>query len=236
MTRITNIFCEACGGPGTIVTADGWNLCMEHFTLPKPSRKRFDRRTGEAIPLPAGSPPDEPLLVRSEEVRPTCYLTSADVSSVARLGHWGPAGTGESRRWMEEYVPGWDWKGVTDAIRRVGAFHKPTPHGGYLDKAFVGVLLSSAGEVTLDDGSLEHPLKTARLAAGEKRPPAPPRRIFSNRYNYGRPFCELCGSDGGCVTPDGWSTCIDHFDTDKPASPLFDRRSGDPIGPPELIS
>jgi hypothetical protein len=231
MTTFTDIFCEACGEPGRIVSADGWNLCMEHFMLPKPSRKRFDRRTGEAIPLPQGESPDEPLLVLAEEVRPSCYLTSADVSAVARQGHWGLAASGDSRRWMEEFFPGWGWKEITDAIRRVGAFHKPKMHGGYLDRSYVGCLLSSAREVTLDDGSLDHPLKAARLAAGEERPPAPPRRIFSNRYHYGRPFCELCGSDGGCVTPDGWSTCIDHFDVEKPTHPLFERRTGEPIDP-----
>lgn len=229
MTAVTNIFCEACGGPGRIVSADGWNLCMEHFMLPTPSRKRFDRRTGTPIPLPEGAPPDEPLLVLAEEVRPSCYLTSADVSAVARHRHWKRAASGELRRWMQERVPGWRWKEIVDALSLVGAFRSPEMFGGHLDRAYVGVLLTSSREVILDDGSLDHPLKAARSAAGEERPPAPPRRIFSNRYHYGRPFCEICGSDGGCITPEGWSTCIDHFDVEKPSRPMFDRRTSDPI-------
>ena len=172
MGSFTNIYCEACGQPGDILSADGWNTCHPHAVLPKPSRKRFDRTSGEAIPLPPGAPPDEPMQQVPFGARSVVYLTSADVSAVAGQGHWGLAASGDSRRWMAEYFPGWHWKDITDAIRRVDAFRKPGMHGGYLDRAYVGVLLSSTGVVTLDDGLLEHPLKTARLAAGESRPPA----------------------------------------------------------------
>ena len=232
MTLVTNRYCEACGGPGMIVSADGWNLCMEHFMLPKPSMKRFDRRTGEPIPRPEGAAIDEPLLVLADEVRPSCYLTSADVSAIARHRHWKRATNSELRRWMWECVPGWHWKEITDAISLLGAFRTPGTFGGHLDRAYVGVLLSNSREVILDDGSLEHPLKAARLAAGEERPPVRRRRIFSNRYGNSRLFCEVCGAQGGCITPDQWSTCIDHFDVDKPTHPLFDRRAGEPIEPP----
>lgn len=91
------------------------------------------------------------------------YLTSADVSTIARQGHWIGAGTGESRRFMDANFPGWTWFEIVHALRDAGVFHKPEPHGGYLDRALIGVLITSDGSVTPDDGSLVHPLKTARL-------------------------------------------------------------------------
>ena len=87
MGSFTNIYCEACGQRGDILSADGWNTCMVHYVLAKPSRKRFDRVTGEAIPLPAGAPPDEPLQQLPNGARAAVYLTSADVSAVAGQGH-----------------------------------------------------------------------------------------------------------------------------------------------------
>jgi hypothetical protein len=59
---------------------------------------------------------------------------------------------------------------------------------------------------------------------------------MSSRYDYWRPRCEACDEEGGCVTSDGWRTCLAHFASEMPAHRLFDRRTGDPIGPPERIS
>ena len=237
MGSFTNIYCEACGQLGDILSADGWNTCMVHYVLAKPSRKRFDRVTGEAIPLPAGAPPDEPLQQLPNGARAAVYLTSADVSAVAGQGHWGLAASGGSRRWMAEYFPGWHWKNITDAIRRVDAFRKPGMHGGYLDRAYAGVLLSSTAVATLDDGSLEHPLKTARLVAGEKRPPARPstpvaaddgrnsRSSATNPGSYASRFCEVCGVRSGGVHR-GWTVCNAHVGIELPDAPLFDGRTG----------
>ena len=165
------------------------------------------------------------------------YLTSADVSAVAGQGHWGLAASGGSRRWMAEYFPGWHWKNITDAIRRVDAFRTPGMHGGDLDRAYAGVLLSSTAVATLDDGSLEHPLKTARLAAGEKRPPARPstpvaaddgrngRSSATNPGSYASRFCEVCGVRSGGVHR-GWTVCNAHVGIELPDAPLFDGRTG----------
>lgn len=241
MAIFTNVYCEACGQPGDILSADGWNTCHLHTVHRRPSRKRFDRTSGEAIPLPPGAPPDELLQQVPYGARSAAYLTSADVSAVARQGHWGLAASGESRRWMAEHFPGWHWKDITDAIRRVDAFRKPGMHGGYLDRAYVGVLLSSTGVVTLDDGSLEHPLKIARLAAGEKRPPAHSsarvvaddgrngRSSATNPGSYANHFCEVCGLRCGGVDR-GWTVCNAHVGIELPDAPLFDGRTGARLG------
>lgn len=99
--------------------------------------------------------------------RPDLYLTAADVSAIARQGHWIGAGSGESRRFMEAAFPGWTWSEVVHALKDAGVFRMPEQHGGHLDRAFVGVILTGAGDVTPDDGSLVHPLKTARLDHGD---------------------------------------------------------------------
>ena len=70
MSVFTNQFCEACGGPGTVLSSDGWNLCMPHFVTARPSRKHFDRVTGEPIPAPPGAPADEPLSALGLRVPP----------------------------------------------------------------------------------------------------------------------------------------------------------------------
>lgn len=53
---------------------------------------------------------------------------------------------------------------------------------------------------------------------------------MTTRYNYKRPFCEVCGSrDGGSVSVEGWNTCVEHFRVPKPAEPLFDWNTGERI-------
>ena len=48
-----------------------------------------------------------------------------------------------------------------------------------------------------------------------------------SRWDFKRPFCEVCGSpNGGSVSVEGWNTCFDHFRTSKPANPVFDWRTG----------
>lgn len=60
----------------------------------------------------------------------------------------------------------------------------------------------------------------------------PPSKRPLNRWNYERPFCEVCGADPGpYYSVEGWSTCDDHFRAPKPARPLFDARTGIRLGP-----
>lgn len=47
-----------------------------------------------------------------------------------------------------------------------------------------------------------------------------------NRYDFNRPFCEVCGKTGGWYTQDGWQTCEEHWRSPKPEKPVFDSHSG----------
>lgn len=55
---------------------------------------------------------------------------------------------------------------------------------------------------------------------------------MGSKHDYRRPYCEICGAQGGCYTPDGWRTCSAHLRAQKPEHPLFDYVTGEPI-PPE---
>jgi hypothetical protein len=51
-----------------------------------------------------------------------------------------------------------------------------------------------------------------------------------SRWDFKRPFCEVCGShNGGSVSVEGWNTCVEHFRVPKPAEPLFDWSTGQRI-------
>ena len=54
-----------------------------------------------------------------------------------------------------------------------------------------------------------------------------------SRFDFQRPFCEVCGTVGPSVSVEGWSTCNEHFRSPKPAVPLFDWRTGVRLGPYE---
>ena len=53
---------------------------------------------------------------------------------------------------------------------------------------------------------------------------------MSSKYDYNRTYCELCGDLGAHLSEEAWWTCSDHFRTPKPGRPLFNSRTGEPIG------
>jgi len=50
-----------------------------------------------------------------------------------------------------------------------------------------------------------------------------------SRWDFKRPFCEVCGKTGGWYAQEGWSTCEEHWRIPKPAKPLFDWSTGERI-------
>ena len=40
-----------------------------------------------------------------------------------------------------------------------------------------------------------------------------------SRWDFKRPFCEVCGKTGGWYTQEGWRTCEEHWGP-KPDSPV----------------
>ena len=51
------------------------------------------------------------------------------------------------------------------------------------------------------------------------------------KFNYRRPYYEVCGRIGPNISKEGWWTCFDHFDAEKPELPNFDSVTGEPIDP-----
>lgn len=71
--RFTNLYCEACGRLGDVLSADGWNTCVRHFLRRSPSWRRFDRTSGEPLPLPEPPPSSIELVPppsRADDHRP----------------------------------------------------------------------------------------------------------------------------------------------------------------------
>jgi hypothetical protein len=52
---------------------------------------------------------------------------------------------------------------------------------------------------------------------------------MKSKYDFKRPFCQICGLTGGWYTQDGWITCEEHYSIPKPALPLYDSVTGDVI-------
>jgi len=50
---------------------------------------------------------------------------------------------------------------------------------------------------------------------------------------YYNSFCEVCGRVGRRVTVDGWTTCNEHFDSEKPKAPIYNWHNGEPLKPGE---
>lgn len=88
------------------------------------------------------------------------YLSAHDVKRVAHYGHFIPAGRGWTRDFMHKNFPGWSWGELMWAIRSSGLYRPNDGHGGKLDPSYVGLVVTRT-EVFPDDGTLEHPLKTA---------------------------------------------------------------------------
>ena len=93
------------------------------------------------------------------------YFTADDVRELAHYGHSIPMGRGFTRDFMNDRYPGWQRGQLMNVLRRADLYVKNEGHGGRIAEGYVGVLvLAEGGGVAIgDDGSLKHPLKTARL-------------------------------------------------------------------------
>jgi hypothetical protein len=92
------------------------------------------------------------------------YLVAEDVKRLAHYGHVIPMGKGFTRDFMAAHYPGWEWGQLLSAIAKGGLFVPNQGHGGRLADGYSGVLVRLDGTAIADDGSLEHPLKSARFA------------------------------------------------------------------------
>jgi hypothetical protein len=72
-------------------------------------------------------------------------------------------GKGFTRDFMAAHYPGWEWGQLLSAIAKAGLYVPNRGHGGRLAEGYVGVLVRLDGTAIADDGSLEHPLKSARF-------------------------------------------------------------------------
>lgn len=89
------------------------------------------------------------------------YLGADDVKRLAHYGHVIPMGKGFTRDFMADHYPGWEWGQLLGAIAKAGLYAPNQGHGGRLADGYVGVLVLVDGSAVSDDGSLEHPLKSA---------------------------------------------------------------------------
>ena len=58
---------------------------------------------------------------------------------------------------------------------------------------------------------------------------------MTNKFDYKRPYCEVCGAIGPNVSVEGWNTCEEHFREDKPSEPVFDWQTGDSLIPSTIF-
>lgn len=93
------------------------------------------------------------------------YLTADDAKRLAHYAHPIPMGKGFHLEFMAKNYPGWSWGQLASTLGRAGLYVKNEGHGARLAEGYVGALVLAAGDGVAigDDGSLEHPLKTARL-------------------------------------------------------------------------
>lgn len=91
------------------------------------------------------------------------YLVAEDVKRLAHYGHVIPMGKGFTRDFMAAHYPGWEWGQLLGAIAKAGLYVPNQGHGGRLAEGYVGVLVQLDGTSIADDGSLEHPMKSARF-------------------------------------------------------------------------
>ena len=94
------------------------------------------------------------------------YLTADDVRWLAHYGHPIPISKGFTLQYMNRHYPGWSWSQLVNTLRRAGLYAKNAGHGARITEGFVGALVLADGDGVAigDDGSLEHWLKTDRLA------------------------------------------------------------------------
>lgn len=103
--------------------------------------------------------------------RRDCYFTAEDVRELAHYGHSIPIGRGFTRDYVNKNYPGWQWGQLMNVLRRADLYVKNEGHGGRIAGGFVGALILAEGDGVAigDEGSLKHPLKTARLTAEKER-------------------------------------------------------------------
>jgi hypothetical protein len=94
--------------------------------------------------------------------RPALYLTTEDVKAIYSYGHWIPLGNGGTRAFLAKRCPGWSWNQIIVPLREADLLRTTPENVGGLVPGCIGVVLSEAGVIP-DDGTLLHPLKTARL-------------------------------------------------------------------------
>ena len=99
------------------------------------------------------------------------YFTADDVRELAHYGHPIPIGRGFTRDYVNKNYPGWQWGQLMNVLRRADLYVKNEGHGGRIAEGYVGALvLAEGGGVAIgDDGSLKHPLKSARLKLEKAR-------------------------------------------------------------------
>ncbi len=84
------------------------------------------------------------------------YLSSQDVSDLARHNGYTQF---NSHHHIAHRYPSWSWEEIHDVLQRSGHLRRPGKQAvpsPYLPEGTIGALISRAGEVLLDDGSLVH--------------------------------------------------------------------------------
>lgn len=99
------------------------------------------------------------------------YLTADDVRWLAHYGHAIPIMKGFTLEYVNTHYPGWSWSQLVNTLKRAGLYAKNEGHGARIAEGYVGALVLAEGDGVAipDDGSLEHWLKTERLASGDER-------------------------------------------------------------------
>jgi len=95
------------------------------------------------------------------------YFTADDVRLLAHFGHAIPIMKGFTLEYVNTHYPGWSWSQLVNTLKRAGLYAKNEGHGARIAEGYVGALVLAEGDGVAigDDGTLEHPLKSARLAA-----------------------------------------------------------------------
>ena len=99
------------------------------------------------------------------------YFTADDVRWLAHYGHAIPIMKGFTLEYVNTHYPGWSWSQLVNTLKRAGLYAKNEGHGARITEGFVGALVLAEGDGVAvgDDGSLKHPLKSARLASVKDR-------------------------------------------------------------------
>jgi N-formylglutamate deformylase len=125
------------------------------------------RPSGSVILVPVGIDQGEVLGRVLQEVEEggrasRVYLSRQDVYDLAHHNFYIPINRGYHHRHVERRYPGWSWEELHGALRRSGHLQRCDQRevsARHLPEGSIGVLISRAGEVVLDDGSLVHPAR-----------------------------------------------------------------------------